>query len=848
VQVPVTYVHDHLVWDRRGGTWAIFHVPALSSVLRTPRDLRKVHGRLRRALISLPAESAMWSVCFESSADDVVERMISGTDLDRHPAFAYLALHALDYLQRFELLTRRYYLAVRLPRRPDVLGDVRAVLRAASDSVGRAFGLVPPPRRRHEVRSAHTAAKQIEQKNRKSIAVEPATAGEICWLYARAARRGLGEPMLDATWEPRGGTAARPQLVRLGESTILTEGGGDDDPDRPRHRRYLRVETPYGVSYQTFVTVSDMPNAFVFPGGAGEWFARAENLPFPVEWCARLRSISNADAQVKTKRQVRQLADQFDQHTGDTAGPPQTLLRASDALQDVQSRLAANPTEPELQACIVFTLWSDNLRDLEANAELLRDMYAPNEYGLHRPTGDQEALYYATMPGGPDAPVIRDYTQFLLPSDFAAGLPYATNDVGDPRGGLLGYRLDSQIIDPVLFDARYGPQIDRSASIGFCGGLGSGKSYTIKRIAADTLAMGGQVVILDRTTPREYARFAAAAPGTAQIVEITPDAPVCLDPLRVFNAEFARVYAIGFLSLLTGHSPTSEEGALLASAVDDVLDRPQPSLGRVITALEAMREVTASQVARRLNVYARDRFATLTFRDGPHLRAEADCVVFAVAGLSLPSEQQLRDRHLAGGMLPEQAFSQALLYLIAAVARTIAFADTERFAAVLTDEAKTLRQSPQGLELLTEMVTDGRKNNAALWVASQQASDMDGTMAELLGTRFAFRQDSRTAAAKAAEFVGLRPTQELSEELENMGPGQAIMRDVRGRIAPVQVIEALDDHLHLAFDTHPGGDERSKQIRQQGVDIGRPAAFVVSPDDDAEPYIDVGEPYEEAAG
>jgi hypothetical protein len=827
MQVPVSYIHDHLVWDRRGATWAIFHVPALTSVLRTPRDLRKAHAQLRRLFMSLPAESALWSTCYESSPDNVVERMVGGVDVDRHPAFAYLALQALEYLEDYELMERRHYLAVKLPRAPNALADLRAVLRAASDTVGRAFGLVPPPRQGRQLRQAVAAASLIEQKIRASIDVKPATAGEICWLYARAARRGLGEPVLDATWEPSNGTAARPHLVRLGESTILMEGGHRDDPDRPRHRRYLRVETPHGVSYQTFVTVSDMPSAFLFPGGAGEWFARAENLPFPVEWYARVRAVSNDDAQVKTKRQARQLADQFDQHAGDAAGPPQTLLRATHALDDEQSRLAANPTEPELHASIVFTLWADNLRDLEARADLLRDLYAPNEYGLHRPTGDQQALYYATMPAGPDAPVIRDYTQYLLPSDFAAGLPFATNEVGDPQGGLLGYRLDAQIFDPVLFDARYGPMMDRSGSIGFCGGLGSGKSYTIKRIAAETLALGGQIVILDRTTPREYVRFAEAAPGTSQIVEIRPDAAVCLDPLRVFGSELARVYTIGFLSLLTGHSPTSEEGALLASAVDEVLELPEPSLPGVIDVLSASGEALAHQVARRLRVYARDRLAALTFHDGPQLRIEADCVVFSVAGLSLPSEQQLRDRHLASGLLPEQLFSQALLYLIAAVARTTAFADTGRFATVLTDEAKSLRYSPQGLELLTEMVTDGRKNNAALWVASQQASDMDGTLAELLGARFAFRQDSHSAAAKAAEFIGLRPTEDLVEALESFGPGQALFRDLRGRIAPVQVIEALDDVLHVAFDTHPGGDVRSQGIRQRQLDVEPPHTLPV---------------------
>jgi hypothetical protein len=138
---------------------------------------------------------------------------------------------------------------------------------------------------------------------------------------------------------------------------------------------------------------------------------------------------------------------------------------------------------------------------------------------------------------------------------------------------------------------------------------------------------------------------------------------------------------------------------------------------------------------------------------------------------------------------------------------------------MLTDEAKALRNSPQGQELLTEMVTDGRKNNAALWVASQQASDMDGTLAELLGNRFAFRQDSRAAAVKAAEFVGLQqPSGDQLEELQHLEPGQALYRDLRGRVALIQIIEALDDQLHMALDTHPGGDERSKLIRQHAGD------------------------------
>jgi hypothetical protein len=782
MRAPASYIHDHLVWDTRGNVWAVFNVSPASSVLRTPQDLPKVHARLQRMLMALPAESAMWSVCHDIDADDVAQRMISGVDIERHRAFAASALHALHFLRGFRLLAHRYYIAVKLPGRPSALGDLRAVARAAADDVGRAFGLVPPPRRGRLLRAALTAAALIEQKLRTSVDVEPAAASEICWLYARAARRGLGEPTFDM-WKRPDGTADRTRLIRLGESTVIAQGGRGDRP-------YLRVDTPSGTSYQTFAVVSDNPRAFLFRGGAGGWFARLENLLFPVEWYARVRAVANENAQAGS----------------------------------------------ELQVSIVFTTWADSLRELEASADLLRDTFAPSECGLHRPgtrglplrysrpAGDQEALYYATMPTGPTAAVIGNHTQFMLPGDFAAGLPFTSNAAGDPRGALLGYRLDSQTLDPVLFDAAYGPQIDRSGSIGFCGGPGSGKSYTIKRIAAETLAMGGQLVILDRTALREYTRFAMAAPGTAQIVEITPDAPISLDPLRVFAPAVARAYTIGFLALLAGCNPTSDEGALLAGAVDVLLEEPRPALPDVIDLLCDDRDRMAQQVGRRLQVCARNRLAALTFHDRPALDVDADCVVFSLGGLSLPSEQQMRDHNPASGMLPEQAFSQALLYLIAAFARIAVCADTGRFAAMLIDGTDALRTSPQGRELLTEMVTACPENNAALWVSSQQASDIDGTLAELLGNRFAFRQDSHAAAANAAEFIGLQPTQDLIDEMQQLEPGQALYRDLRGRVAPIQVIQALDDDHHVAFDTHPGGDDRDGGEEVGGRAVAMPRA------------------------
>ena len=50
----------------------------------------------------------------------------------------------------------------------------------------------------------------------------------------------------------------------------------------------------------------------------------------------------------------------------------------------------------------------------------------------------------------------------------------------------------------------------RTASLAAVGALGSGKSYFLKRLCWDTIARGGQVVTVDRTSRGEYAAFAAA--------------------------------------------------------------------------------------------------------------------------------------------------------------------------------------------------------------------------------------------------------------------------------------------------------------------------------------------------
>ena len=811
MRYPARFIGDNLVWTHFGTVWATWRVAPVTYPYLSQRAKLGVHSRTRAALMGLSGESVLLSLCEPIEAAEVVEAMIEGVDLNRLGAWREVAGATLEALGELSLYRRAHFLCVQLPT-PSAAASLRSALSAAGGQVGGRFGLPAAPVGRREFDQRSAQASQVGDRLSQAFQARPATAAELWWIYARAARRGIDELPLDETWQPRvrnvdtrsGQVLRGPNLRGLGE-VVFKEGGDSGDVDRPSHRRYLRVETEMGVGYQTFLAMSDMPHRFMFPDGA-EWFARPDSMGFPVDWCARVKAVSNADAQVKAKRQARQLAGQVGEWEGDASGAPQTLAEAIEGIDDERTQLAANPSDPELETTVVFSVWAESLAELERRADQLRTSFETNEYALPRPTGGQLSLYGAMLPGSVAPREVRDYTQYLLPRDLAAGMPFAGADLGDPAGMLLAVSLDAGTVRPVLFDAARGPTINRSGSLGLFGELGSGKSYLSKCLMWATIARGGQVVTLDRTESGEYASLGAVMPGRTQVVRLGSDANVCLDPLRVFHGDARERYTLGFLTLLCRVDPTGVEGVVLAEAVEEVAKRPGGRLDDVVEVLatKAASDPGADLIARKLRAFARAPLARLAFGDGAELRLDADLIVFHTPGLSLPDKEVLEREHLARQMLPDQLFSQALLYLVAAVARTVTFADKSRFAAALFDEAWAITSSMEGRQLLIETTRDGRKHNAALWLASQHPSDIgDERLSALLRNRFVFRQ-SRASARLALEFMEMEPSEASIALLDSsLQAGQCLFRDLEGRVGLVQVLEAPLPELHQAFDTNP---------------------------------------------
>lgn len=836
---PARAIVGNLVWSTDGGVWGLWRVTPFAHAHTSASDKLAVHGRLRGLLIGLPAESMLLSVCERLDAWDVVANMLDDVDVDERPAWGDVCRSTADMLSDTPLDRRLYYVAAALDSQGRQ-GAWRDALRAAAEDVASSFGLSPMPVSDTELDVRRSQARALEVRLGAHVNLTRATAGEIRWLYARSLRRGQNEPVLDEGWEPpaRSGGDERCTVLAPLSDAVVKEGGYRDDPDRPRHRRYVRVDSGGVTSYQTCFALADMPHEFTFPGGGGEWLYHVDDLGFPIDWCVRVRSVPNAESQTKVRRQHRQLIGQVDEYDGELTGAPPSLAEAIAAVDGQRSRLAANPTEPELQATMIFSIAATDLPELEDRAGAITALFEPHEYGVFRPTGGQSALLRSMLPGTGAAPVCRDYTQFLMPADLAAGAPFCGPEVGDPRGLLLGVTLDGGGGSPVLLDPTYGPRVGRTASLAAVGALGSGKSFFLKRLCWDTIARGGQVVTIDRTSIGEYVSFANVVPGRAQVVRLATDTDVCLDPLRTFGGDERVAVTLGFLSLLAGCSAHSDEGAALAEAVHIVADRPDARLGDVVDELhrlgadEEQPDEAARSLARRLAHYRRLGVGRLAFGEGDPVSLDADCIVFWAPNMALPDRDTLVHEHLARQMLPEQIVGHALLYLVAAVGRKVVFQDPSRFGAALYDEAWALLASPHGQRLLLEGIRDGRKHNGAIWLASQHPNDLGtGELVDLVGSRFVFRQ-SPGAAAAATRFLGAEDSVEAAHVLGNgLGTGQCLYRDVRDRVGLIQVLEPALEELRDAFDTTPHGEvgahttaARARRMVARSLDEGAGAA------------------------
>jgi hypothetical protein len=806
---PLTFAYGHCLFGSGlDDPWALFAVGTRSYALLPNDEKREQWLSLLGALESLQADVQILRV---SSGPDparfLEEELASGRSPHARTRERYLRAQA-EHLEAVGSARPRVFVAVSL--RPPAQ-DVSAFLSDALERHPRGWltavrdGLAIGDRRTlsaEELERLRVLADRAHARLVDFVAARPARAQEVQWLVRRAFCRALGEPSVDGLHEPqalvfeRNGRA----LLEPLEGDVIRWMDG-----LVEHRgRALRIDSERGTSWQTLLVAGALPEQVAFPSTRLElMFAPVESLPFAVDLSLTARHLPNALAARLTRRRIQD-ADQIARAESEgeqgmtDEGYDRTQL-ARDLLAYLQS--ASRP--PLLRASLGVAVAATDPDELERRVELCRRAFG--EVALHRPLGDQLALFMAHIPGGRSQ--ARGYDAVLTAEQVAAMAPTAAHVVGSRRGFLLGHTLSGSR-QPVRLNLREGSDADRNTAILSVGALGSGKTTLDQKLKWEGFLLGARIVDCD---PKGDHRFHLLDEVAAHVERITlaPDPRLrgVLDPLRIAPSHLRQEVTTSFLlELLPPRSDAAWQTAVV-QAVDAVMARArEPSCLEVVRALDAGDAVDA-QVARTLAVYARSGLTQLGFAD-PEVRlpavGERQVTYIPIRDLPAPEPGRRRDEYSAAERVAEQ-----LVRLIAMFAMHVMSSERERLKLFSFDEGWRLLGDPVGRQLLAALQRMGRSELAVPIISTQLVGDTalgnQDSLENLIGATFVFGMRSEREAARALSLLGLDPDDRaLRQRLLSFDRGRCLFRDHHGRVEAVQVELVVPDLL-AALSTTPRG-------------------------------------------
>ena len=198
-----------------------------------------------------------------------------------------------------------------------------------------------------------------------------------------------------------------------------------------------RTGSNAGITRHVAVLTIGQMHGLTIPEIDDPWMQRADRLPLPVEWSARIYVRRPEDVAGELQRQMNKVRSQVRHYTDEhELEPPQSLGRQAARVLEIDDEMTSGFTA---LATRVRSWWrlavsGPTERDALRAAQQLLDLYKP-KIAIEHPEA-QYALAREFIPGEPlsSGAYLRRGSVVWA----ASAVPAATADVGDRRGILLG--------------------------------------------------------------------------------------------------------------------------------------------------------------------------------------------------------------------------------------------------------------------------------------------------------------------------------------------------------------------------------------------------------------------------
>ncbi|QCC78423.1 hypothetical protein E2C04_16695 [Nocardioides daphniae] len=658
----------------------------------------------------------------------------------------------------------------------------------------------------------------------------PATAPEMEWLMRRSVGLGMPaprdlSPLVSAIWgtDDLHSFSDRVQYDTdlLGRTVRLTSRG-DSDP----------VERHVAV-----LTVGRVEEIEAPDPGHEPWLSHTDRLPFPVEWSAHMDVLTGVDARRSIQKKllvVRDMQRHFNEHELDE---PLALDRQARHAREVEDQMTRGVDVAAARVHGWFRVAVTGRTEDECleRARKIKTSYRSRRVTIEHPKG-QYRLLREFIPGEPVSSTA--YRRRLPALYVAAGVPTASNRVGDRRGPYIGFTAGASR-QAVMFDTHYATEVrETSGLVPVVGGLGAGKSVLIGLVTYEAVRRGIPSVILDPSGPlsrltelpelrehSEHLDLTTAASGTLNPFEVVAP-PVrqafsddkAFAEAEVLAAQDRKLLAMDVIRMLLPASVDAmpSTSLVISDAVRATRGTAETSLWHVVQLLEQHQDPHARVVANYLRDMAELPLARLFFPSTEQTSARrlgARLTVLTMPGLSLPPRSVPRDHWSTTEQL-----SVPLLHLASWYAARAVYGRTmQSRKLVALDETHFLGEWSAGRALFTRLGRDSRKWNTCVLAASQNPSDVLGMdVANFMSAAFVGRIEDEDNARDGLRMLRVptgvgyeRVLASLSQQRGDESSREFVMRDVDGNVDRVRIDLSANPGLLDVLNTtaRPAADD-----------------------------------------
>lgn len=650
----------------------------------------------------------------------------------------------------------------------------------------------------------------------------PATAAEMEWLMRRSVGVGMPaphqlSPVDDGRWESEDLHSYSDRIEYdtdlLGRTVRLTSRG-DYDPVQ-RHVAVLTVGRLEEI---------DAPDP-----GHEPWLTHTDRLPFPVEWSAQMDVLSGTDARRAIQKKllvVRDMQRHFTEHDLDE---PLALDRQARHAREVEDQMTrgVDVASARIHGWFRVAVFGNTEEECLERARKVKTSYRSRRVTIEHPKG-QYGLLREFIPGEPVSS--SAYRRRLPVLYVAAGVPTASNRVGDRRGPYIGFTAGASR-QAVMFDTHYATEVrETSGLVPVVGGLGAGKSVLIGQITYEAVRRGIPSVVLDPSGPlarltqlpelqahSEHLDLTTAASGTLNPFEVvaSPAREVFADDQAYAEAEILaaqdrKLLALDVIRMLLPASVDAMPSTplVISDAVRSTLGASNASLWDVVTFLEGHSDPHGRVVANFLRDMAELPLARLFFPRADQDSAKrlgARFTVLTMPGLTLPPRSVPRDHWSTTEQLAVPLLHLASWY----AARAVYGRTMQSRKLVALDETHFLGEWSAGRALFTRLGRDSRKWNTCVLAASQNPADVLGMdVANFMSAAFVGRIEDEDNARDGLKMLRVptgtgyeRVLASLSQQRGGDGAREFVMRDVDGNVDRVSVDLSANPRLLEALNT-----------------------------------------------